>query len=211
MSAYHEFLTELFDHGRVVFRSPPGPVSRPTPRAMAVLREAFVVHQLPLVGPVIAFDEETAGAAAELLRQAAWASVCRDERVAGLERRLAMPRSPRTPSEHLSADLCLRYLPQVARRARGLDSGDPMVGLLHAILSRWPLSGVLADTGDAPHGSLDFGGHPGLMLLYAERLLGNDRPNWRPKPGERVWAHYELARSEYGIVEDVGQADLPVG
>ena len=91
-----------------------------------------------------------------------------------------MPIEPPTPAHHLSADLTLRYLPQVLNRARGLDPTDPLIGLLEDVLRRWPLSGVLSDVAEAPLGSLEFGGHPGLLLLYAERLAANDRPAWRP-------------------------------
>ncbi len=133
-----------------------------------------------MAGPRIAFDAEIAGAAAEFLRQAGWALVNRDDRMSDLVKRLKMPRSPLTPSHHLSADLTLRHVPQVLRRARGLDPSDPLVSLLASALRDWPLSGVLSDVEEGPRVALNFDGHRGLMLLYAERLVGNDRPGWRP-------------------------------
>ena len=51
-----------------------------------------------------------------------------------LVKRLKMPGSPLTPSQHLSADLTLRYLPQILRRARGLDPEDPLVALLANVM-----------------------------------------------------------------------------
>ena len=51
------------------------------------------------------------------------------------------------------------------------------------MLARWPLSGVLADLPGPPTAALDFGGHPGLQLLYAERLVGRERPAWVPPGG----------------------------
>jgi hypothetical protein len=101
-----------------------------------------------------------------------------------------------TPAHHLSADLMLHYLPQVLKRARGLDPSDPLIALLEDMLRRWPLSGVLSDVADAPIGSLDFAGHPGLLLLYAERLSANDRPAWRPVQSGPGWQYYELVRDE---------------
>jgi MoxR-vWA-beta-propeller ternary system domain bpX4 len=97
-----------------------------------------------------------------------------------------------TASQHLSADLLLRYLPQILRRARGLDPVDPLADIVAETLRRWPLSGVLSDVEERPVGSLDFEGHPGLMLLYAERLAANDRPGWRPPESSRVFEYYEL-------------------
>ena len=37
------------------------------------------------------------------------------------------------------------------------------------------------------------------MLLYAERLIGNDRPGWRPIAiNGPSWDYYELVRQEHG-------------
>ena len=94
----------------------------------------------------------------------------RDEVIEPLKRRLVMPGSPTTPAQHFSADLLLRYLPQVLKRARGLDASDPLVGLLAEVLRRWPLSGILSDVEEGPTVPLDFAGHRGLQLLYAERV-----------------------------------------
>ena len=78
-----------------------------------------------MAGPCIAFDPEIACAAAEFLRQASWALVNRDERITDLAKRLKMPGSPLTPSQHLSADLIMRYLPQVLRRGSRARSIRP--------------------------------------------------------------------------------------
>jgi hypothetical protein len=196
MTAFDEYLTELFDEGTIVFRMPPR--DRSSASAIAILASAFEACSLAVAGPRIAFDPETARAAAELLRQASWALVNRDERMTDLVKRLKMPGSPLTPSQHLSADLTMRYLPQVLRRARGLDPSDPLVAHLANLLRTWPLSGVLSDVVDGPLVPLQFGGHPGLMLLYAERLIGNDRSCWRPIPNGPSWDYYELVLQEHG-------------
>ena len=161
-SAFHEFLTELFDRGKIVFRA--APRDRPSAAGVNVLAEAFEAYSLYVAGPAIAFDADIACAAAEFLRQAAWALVNHDDRMKDLARRLKMPCSPLTPSHHLSADLTLRHLPQVLRRVRGLDPSDPVVALLANELRNWPLSGVLSDVAEPPLSALDFGGHPGLLL-----------------------------------------------
>jgi hypothetical protein len=189
-----EFLAGLFSKGCITFRSPPEPVN---PGAAAVSAEvlgqlegAYAAYGLDVAGKAIALDVGLAVAAAELLRQASWALVCHRDRVEDLERRLTMPRAPRTASHHASADLVLRYLPQVHRRARALDPSDVLVGLLDGVLRQWPLSGVLAGLHEAPTSPLDFGGHDGLMLLFAERLAQarDATPAWRPagRPFEYV-------------------------
>ena len=110
---FHEFLIELFQEGKIVFRSAKAPRDPISPRAAAFLAEAFNIHSSAVAGPPIAFDFEAASTSAEFLRQSSWALVNHDERMADLKKRLNMPGSPRTPSQHLSADLTLRYLPQV--------------------------------------------------------------------------------------------------
>ncbi len=191
MAAFQEFLTQLLDHGQIVFRSAKAPQDGPTERDLAVLAEAFDTFALSVAGARIAFDARTACEAAELVRQSSWALVQREDRLADLKRRLKMTGPPRTASQHLSADLMLRFVPQIVKRARGLDPSDPLSGLLGDLLRRWPLSGVLSDVEEAPLLALDFGGHPGLLLLYAERLAQNDRPSWRPEPSSPAWEYYE--------------------
>jgi hypothetical protein len=206
MAAFHDFLTPLLEHGRIVFRSAKAPTDRPTERDVAVLAEAFESFILSVAGPRIEFDTRVACAAAELVRQSSWALINHEDRVEDLKKLVAMPGSLATPSHHLSADLMLRYVPQILKRARGLDASDPLVGLLAEILRRWPLSGVLSDVEEGPLVGLDFGGHPGLMLLYAERLADNDRPSWRPDPSSPPWDHYELVLQERSVPAPVSHA-----
>jgi hypothetical protein len=196
MAAFSDFLAQLLGEGKIIFRSAKPPQGRPSDRDAAALAEAFVTVTLSVAGPPIAFDAPTACEAAELVRQSSWALVSREERVDDLKRRLRMTITPRTPAQHLSADLMLRYLPQVLRRARGLDATDPLIGILADVLRRWPLSGALSDVEESPLGPTDFGGHPGLLLLYCERLAANDRPAWRPEPSSSAYDYYELVSRE---------------
>jgi hypothetical protein len=192
MSPFHEFLTQIFDEGKVVFRSTTAPRDRPTAGAMTVLEAAFEAHRLDVAGPPIEFHAAVASAAAEFLRQACWALVTRHEPAAEVEKRLRMPRPPLSPSEHLSADLTLRYVPEILERARGADASDPVVERLVDVMRRWPLSGVLSDIDLPPFGPLEFGKHPGLLMLYAERLGRTERLAWIPPTSSPAWEYHEL-------------------
>jgi hypothetical protein len=127
-----------------------------------------------------------------VVRRACWALVSHEQPEKELETGLALARPPSSPARHLSADLLLRFLPQVHRRARALDPSDRLTELLAVLLRQWPLSGVLSGIEDAPTTSPEFGGHPGLLLLYAERWVVNPRPLWLPSDKgfeyiEMVW------------------------
>src|SRR5581483_8553134 len=169
MSAQSEFLRSLFADGKAVLRDPSAGASRQDQEAAAVLENAYASYRLGVAGPPLRFDAATALAAADLVQHACWFLVSHQQPDAELERILKMPGPPRTPEQHLSADLVLRYLPQVYQRARALNPADRLTGLLADVLRQWPLSGVLSAVEEGPTTPPDFG-RPGLALLYAERL-----------------------------------------
>ncbi|HZZ81754.1 MAG TPA: hypothetical protein VFE62_24850, partial [Gemmataceae bacterium] len=126
----------------------------------------------------------------------AWYLVSQQGTPEELERNLVLHVDAPGAAEHLSADLTLQYLPVIHLRAQALFAEDRLPALLSELLRRWPLSGVLADVPDAPIGDLDFAGHHGLLMLYAERQAEHFKPRWLPRgPGA---AYMELVWSELG-------------
>jgi hypothetical protein len=178
MSPLARFFHELLRDGHMVLRELPA--TDPAGDLALVLRAAYETYRLEIAGPAPAFDEPTALAAARVVYDAGWALVSQRLPVIELEKRLRMPGVPRTAAQHLSADLLLRYLPQVRRRARARDPADPFPAILEKVLRQWPLSGVLADIDERPDATLEFDHHPGLLLLYAERLAEHPKPAWLP-------------------------------
>lgn len=205
------FVTGLLERGEATLADPPSPERARAPLApevAALVAGAFDRHALDVAGPRIAFDLGFARRAAEIVELACWLLV-----------RPAAPRNvlgvagdalgtPRTASEHLSADLFLRYLPTIQRRARSLDANDPLGHEVALILRRFPLSGVLAGLADGPLEALDLGGHAGLALLYGERLAaledGRAAPlAWTPPEGP-VGDALEL------VLQDLGREGSPL-
>ena len=180
MSSFADFLGRLFDEGEITYReAPPAQVERD--RAAAdVLERAFADHRLHVAGPPIAYDANLARAAGLLVWQAGWFLFSRQETESELDRRLVLPGPPDSAAAHLSADLALRYLPQIHRRAEAVATGDHLVERLSAVLRSWPLSGVLASVREGPTTPVEFEGHPGLLLLYAERLARHEKAAWVP-------------------------------
>jgi hypothetical protein len=192
MTVAREFWQRLFTEGRIVMDGPPGEQESIT----TLLEERHTDHLLTVAGPPVPFDPETAARAARLVHWAAWYLVSRAGTQVDLERNLVLASPQAGAAQHLSADLVLQYLPSIYHRARAVNPGDGLSVILAEILRRWPLSGVLADVPDGSLGDLDFGGHPGLLLLYAERLAENFKPGWIPRG---LGAPYlELVWSELG-------------
>jgi hypothetical protein len=192
VSELPQWLERVLSHGESVQTAVPE--FRPSDRAAVetILRRNFDVLSLDLAGPPIPFHAESALAAAKVLAAACW-------RVAGDDDQpsLTIIHEPRTPSDHLSADVTLRFLPTVYRRAKARGVDHPVVRELDLLLRRWPFSGVLIDFEGSPTGELDFFGHVGLQQRYAERLLTFGRAGWVPPTGRaREWA--ELIFGERG-------------
>jgi hypothetical protein len=191
MSQLADFLHDLLHQGTITFWQPPDFAPDHGPESVGVLREAYEFYRLEVAGPLIDFDAAAALAAGDLVRRAAWYLLNRDEPEAEVERALHPGQPPVRAAQHLSADLVLRFLPTIHRRARLLAPGDRLPDLLAEVLRRWPLTGVLSDVDEEPLTSLDLDGHPGLLLLYAERLGRKLKPAWVPSQGP-VWEYVEL-------------------
>jgi hypothetical protein len=175
LSAFSHFLQDLFRDGSVVLSGPPllGP---PDAAAVKLLASAYADHCLDVAGSPPPFDPNAAEAAARRVWCACWFLVHSGDGPEVVETALALP--PTDAAQHLSADLTLRFLPQVHRRARALAAADTLTTGLARLLREWPLSGVLSDVTEPPATPLDFDGHKGLLMLYADRLVANPKPAW---------------------------------
>jgi hypothetical protein len=193
MATLGEFLQTLFEDGRIVLKGRPEPTEADRAGALRVLEAAFDLHRLDVAGPPIGFDPASALTAAELVRRSAWFLVNRSESVREMERSLTRPRPPLTSGEHLSADVSFRFLPQVYRRARSIAPGDYLASFLSDLLRAWPLSGVLSDLAEGPKDVGDLGGHPGLWMLYAERLALDEKPAWMPDGASKAYVELVFA------------------
>jgi hypothetical protein len=208
------FLQRLLSEGIVRFEDRPSSTGDDRNEATQVLETAYADYRLEIAGPLILFDGEVAVASGELVQYACWFLVNHDEPDSALEERLRMPISPSTPAHHLSADLVLRYLPQVHRRARALFPADLLPRLLARILREWPLSGVLSEVEEGPLSPLDFQGHSGLWMRYAERLARHEKPAWFPTgPGmdyvDLIWR--EMGRqTPQSLLTTPPSADSPL-
>lgn len=111
-----------------------------------------------------------------------------------------------SPETHYSVDLTFRYLPDLLRLASRPSEGDPLVHRLRGWAARWPLSSVgIANVGPTSVGAIV--GHPGLLSLYADRVLARcdasrlRNPRVRECVRELLGAFHELAPSLAAALE----------
>jgi hypothetical protein len=180
-SAFTTWLERLLARGESVQTEPP-PTVLPA-AAREPLSEAYRGFALDIAGPVIPFHADAAVRSALILAHHCWAVASGDNAATGF----ASGREPSSAAEHLSSDLMLRFFPMVYRRALARAARSELVAEQEALLRAWPLSGVLADLDGEPSTPPTFD-HPGLALLYAERLVAKPRPGWIPAAGlARDW------------------------
>ena len=178
MPTFRDWLERTLSRGESVLDAPPALLPAVHADVDDLLRTAFATHDLDVAGPALEFDATTARAAALALAWACWFLVRPPEDTSPVT--LLLTANP-SPAAHLSADVSLRLLPAVHRRARLREPGGDLARQIEALLRQWPLSGVLADLDGSPTTAPEFGGHAGLQLIYAERLAATGgRVGWVP-------------------------------
>lgn len=178
-----DFYRQLFETGVASFLARPHPKEKPDKATAELLRVRFAQHRADVAGPVIDFDIESAWSAAQFSALACWFLVSRNEPTEELSRMLTKLKAPRSAAAHLATDLSLRFVLVVYKRAGVLNSEDALTRILGETLRDCPLTGVMAEKLEAPTGDLELGGHPGLRMLYAERLSNHFKAEWIPAPG----------------------------
>lgn len=130
------------------------------------LEEAY---SYPYTAP--GFDAEAALWASEVTYLAAQLILNRQH--AGKDLPALFPAEPATltPSAILSADLMLRFLPQMVQKLRQLDIEDELIPILENLLIRWHYSGI---EGEIKYEELKvevYMAHSSLRQLYIDRVI----------------------------------------
>lgn len=164
-----DFLRSLTTEGKVaVETSGPPPVDE---AALEYLCHCEEIAREELIGDAPPLSLEVAAWASSLLYRACQFVVCRDIGEPAIVAALKSPcPEARGPSVDWSADLALRYLPDVYRLAQHLSRTDPLVRELRFLAVSWPLSSV--GIPDLTGFDVDpFLEHAGLRQLYVDRVL----------------------------------------
>jgi len=167
------FLASLFDHGRIAVPAPDAEESAGELAAAAAILDRFEADwRLDFPGEAPAWSHAAALHGARIVYRAAQGAVYREIGEAALRAGLdlPLPDDPDDASVHYSADVTLRFLPDLVRMARGASGDDPLLGLLDGVARRFPLSSV-GIPGVTPESIEPIVGHPGLLRLYVDRIL----------------------------------------
>lgn len=139
-------------------------------RAIILLEEYYWADALAMPHTAPNFDPEAALWAAKYIFSTIQLVLLRDIGEEKLNQLLTDYKGACTSEAIYSADLMLRFLPDIFRFASGLSPEDPLIYKLKAIARLWPFSSIgIADInvtiGDK---ILD---HPSLRVAYIDRLI----------------------------------------
>ncbi|WP_431215285.1 hypothetical protein ACQ86N_11565 [Puia sp. P3] len=106
------------------------------------LRKEYEMESVGFPGNPPAFAQAAAVWAARIVYDASQLLLFRDQNEKDLERLLADYPAPIDAAAVLSADLCLRCLPDVIAKTREINPDDVLVSVLEDLLKKWHYSGV---------------------------------------------------------------------
>ncbi len=126
------------------------------------------ILEMPYAAPE--YNEEVALWAAEYLYKAVQLIVLRDVEEEMINNELKPFTGEPTPSVIYSADLMLRYLPQLFELAKGLAPGDLLVQILKNTARQWPYSSVGIELDETIDDKMIIE-YPSLRYSYIDRII----------------------------------------
>lgn len=168
------FLHDLQTTGAVTLAARPEPFAEADERAAeALLRDWHAADAREWPGTAPDFDSAAAGWAARYLYHTVQLALVRELDETVVAEYLPDFAGPATAEAIHSADLSLRYLPDLLRLAKGLAPGDALVARLLATGAQWPLSFVgRAAPAPEPEAEAAVLAHPALRQAYIDRVIG---------------------------------------
>jgi hypothetical protein len=169
----HAFLHDLIESGRVTVPLAPEKAAERSVDLESLIRRLDDESQLELAFTPPELSMDAAVWALEYIENACRFLVYRelDETIIADRLRAGCP-VLRSVNRTYSADLLLRYLPDVTRMAKGVGENDPLVKHLQQAAACWPLSsaGMAVVTCDSEELELILA-DPCLCQLYVDRII----------------------------------------
>ncbi len=210
------FLYDLQTTGAVTLAARPEPFAEADERAaQALLREWHAADAREWPGTAPGFDPAAASWAARYLYHTVQLALVRELDETVVAEYLPDFAGPVPPEAIYSADLSLRYLPDLLRLAKGLAPGDALVARLHAMAGQWPLSFVgaaagPAETGVAAEAEARVLAHPALRQEYIDRIIRAQDRARAARPQLAPLVHAALGHYASTLWPDFAAFTLPV-
>jgi hypothetical protein len=165
------FLQDLLATGSITLSGQPAPFeTADLAAAEKLLREYYAEDCLDLPHTAPAFEAAPALWAAQYLYHTGVLAVVRELDEAAIAAHLPEFGGETTPAASYSADLSLRYLPDLLQLAKGLAPADALVTRLRDTARQWPLSFVGHEPADAGAEAILLA-HPALRGAYLDRII----------------------------------------
>lgn len=171
---YRRFLHDLLGEGRAIVPSPGLVSDEDLAAGDAILAEYESTWRRDLPEPVPKFCLAAARSGAVWLYHACQFAVYRDVDEEAIQDALGGCFIGEITADVVySVDLTHRFLPDVEKFARSAAERDPLLTHLKERARQWPLSSV--GMSDIDELTIDgFADHPGLMQMYADRILARE-------------------------------------
>ncbi|WP_144283591.1 hypothetical protein [Chryseobacterium echinoideorum] len=102
----------------------------------------FEKERLEFLSDKISFDRETAVWAGKVVYHSAQLHLIRKDTAKDLDKLIPVFKGERNVSSIVSADLTLRFLPQIIEALQSADPEDPLIKMLESILLQFHYSGI---------------------------------------------------------------------
>lgn len=169
--SFSSFLEILFDHGRVRVAAFSPISTEDSARAAQVLSEFEPSYRASLPNSPPPFHLETALHASEVVYRCCQCLVYRDLSLQEvLPAQVFRPDGASKGTQHYSADLVFRFLPDVWRLAKAASESDPLVAYIRELGAQWPLSSI-GITGIPECDVSELLADNSLSTLYVDRVL----------------------------------------
>lgn len=146
------------------------------------LKNAYAAEQVnyPFLSP--GFNEEAAIWAAEVVYLSAQLILYRKDKPIDLQKLIPAETLACNSSTILSADLCLRFLPDMITELKIIDPEDKLIEILEGILKKWHYSGVNFEQDLTELDLEPVLANQCLKQLYADRIVLYKQKKWAAIP-----------------------------
>lgn len=178
MNHFHQTIQHLRHYEEMlIYAFQPDIPSAEIIQVSSYLRNEYAVESLNFPHDPPEFDEVAAVWAAKTIYLTAQLIVYRQLNEQEMIKQLPEFTAKLTPGAILSADLCLRFLPELSTILHKLDPDDSIIPILHRILHRFPYSAIGTYVAQDEQELLPIVNDSCTLQLYTDRVIAKNDLN----------------------------------